>query len=66
MVLGGVTRFGEFSPFWQNYKNWQFLQVLGTVMNLWQFLEGLFSIWKNLEPRYYGNYFKTLGKFILL
>ena len=49
MVLGGVTRFGEFSPFWQNYKNWQFLQVLGNFMNLWQFLEGLFSIWEKIK-----------------
>ena len=33
-----ATRFGDISPLWQNFKA------------LWQFVEGLLSIWENFEP----------------
>ena len=33
-----VARFGDISPIWQQ------------KFSLWQFLEGLFSLWQNLEP----------------
>ena len=43
--LGGtsestVTRFGEFSPLWQNFKS------------LWLLFEGLFCIGQNFEPNW--------------
>ena len=33
-----VTRFGEISPLWQE------------KLSLWQYLEGLLSLWQNFEP----------------
>ena len=33
-----MTRFGEISPLWQNFKN------------IWQFYEGLIGIWQTFEP----------------
>ena len=32
-----LTRFGEITPLWQNLKT------------LWQYFEGLFSIWQTLK-----------------
>ena len=36
-VPSSVTGFGEISPFWQTFKI------------IWQYFEGLFSIWRNFE-----------------
>ena len=33
-----VTRFGEISAFWQNFKN------------IWQLFEGSISVWQTFEP----------------
>ena len=36
--LRSVSRFNEISPPWQNFTG------------LWAYLEGLFSIWQNIQP----------------
>ena len=47
-----VTRFGEISPLWQNFKS------------LWLLFEGLFCIGQNVNL--IGHIFRILGKFSLL
>ena len=39
-VMTSVTRIGEISPLWQNFKS------------LWLFFQGLFCIGQNFEPNW--------------
>ena len=50
-ICDSVTRFGKISPLWQNFKT------------LWESLEGLFSIWHNCKPTYFGKHLFKVANF---
>ena len=46
-----VTRFGEISPLWHHFKKYlaKFRHFGIILKNIWQFLEGLFSVRQNFD-----------------